>query len=243
MKRHLPNFITCLNLLCGCLAIVYAFQGNLIMSSYLVFLAALFDFLDGLMARLLKAYSAIGKQLDSLADMVSFGVVPGVIMYNLLQQTNFGAITLNYKIFVLMKFSPFLITIFSALRLAKFNIDPRQTSSFIGVPTPAVSIFFASFPLILQNDILGLGDFILNPFILIGLIFLMSYMLVAEIPLFALKFKNLKWLDNKIQYVLLLISIPLILLLFYSSIPIIIFLYVVLSMINNTRVHRLEHRR
>ncbi len=243
MKKHLPNLITCLNLFCGCLAMVYAFQGNLIMTSYLVFIAAIFDFLDGLIARLLSAHSAIGKQLDSLADMVSFGVVPGVIMFSLLQQTNFGTITLNYKLFTLMKFLPFLITIFSALRLAKFNIDPRQTNSFIGVPTPAVSIFFASFPLILANDILGLSKYILNPFILIGLVFLMSYLLVAEIPLFSLKFKNLKWSDNKIQYILILISVPLISLLFYSSIPIIIFLYVVLSIINNINVHRLERNK
>ncbi len=240
MKKHIPNLITCLNLLCGCLAIVYAFRGQLAVSSYLVFIAAVLDFLDGMAARLLMAYSAIGKQLDSLADMVTFGVVPGVILYTLLQQTNIGAITLNYKLFLLLQYSPFLVTIFSALRLAKFNIDTRQTTSFIGVPTPACAMFFASFPLILQNDVLGLAPLISNPFIIIGLTFLLSYLLVAEIPLFSLKFKNLKWRDNSMQFTLLLLSVALFIVLFYSSIPFIIFLYVVLSLVKNMRSKGIE---
>ncbi len=233
MIKHIPNSITCMNLLCGCLAVVFAFNRDLPMASMMVFAAAVLDFLDGLAARALSAYSEIGKQLDSLADMVSFGLVPGVIVFMLLQQSSLGDITLNYKLFVLMKYSPFLITVFSALRLAKFNIDTRQTTSFIGVPTPAVSIFFASFPLILTHDTWGLSSFIGNPYILMGLVILMSYLLVAEIPLFSLKFKNLKWADNKMQYLLILISLPLFFILFYSAIPIIIFLYVVLSIINN----------
>lgn len=233
MKKHIPNFITCLNLFSGCMAVVFAFKGNLVYSSYMVFAAAVADFLDGFIARALKAYSEIGKQLDSLADMVSFGFVPGVIVYQLLNRSegsNFIATNLPYL--------PFLITVFSALRLAKFNIDTRQTSSFIGVPTPANTLFFASFPLILENDRLGLGEFILNPYVLVFLTLLMSYLLIAEIPLFALKFKNFKWSDNKVQFVFLFLTLALLAFLFYSALPFIIILYVVLSLLNNATAEK-----
>lgn len=229
MKKHLPNAITCLNLFCGCLAIYFGFQGNLVYAAYLVGLAAVFDFLDGMLARLLKAYSEIGKQLDSLADMVSFGVVPGVMMFQLIasslqNQPEFFGVPAT-----VLPFFGFLITIFSALRLAKFNIDTRQTTSFIGMPTPACSIFVSSLPLILTHDSFGLSPYILSPLGLIFLTVLLSYLLIAEIPLFALKFKNLTWKDNSIRFIFVIMAAVLAFAFQFTAVPFIIALYILLS--------------
>jgi CDP-diacylglycerol--serine O-phosphatidyltransferase len=278
IKKHIPNMITCGNLFCGCLAIVCAFNGNLVWSAYLVGIAAVLDFFDGFVARLLKVGGELGKQLDSLADMVTFGVVPGVVMYHLLRLsfTTTGGGWVVYPplsalanttpaeihpVPELLTYAAFLITIFSALRLAKFNIDTRQTTSFIGVPTPANSILICSFPLILglnstgsTNTIKGLEyeeyffsvqpnsmahDILLNPYFLVCLTLLMSYLLVAELPLFALKFKNFGWTDNKIRYSFLIISVVLLILFQFVAIPFIIFLYIVMSVINNM-MHRVN---
>lgn len=231
MKKSIPNAITCLNLFTGCVAIYIAFQGNLEFAAYLVFVAAIFDFLDGMVARLLNAYSEIGKQLDSLADMVSFGVLPGVIMFKLMQQSaNADPTTSIYEV-ELLPFSAFIIIIFSALRLAKFNIDTRQTTSFIGVPTPANTLFIAALPLIIGNDQFNLSGYILNYYGLLVLSLILSYLLIAEIPLFALKFKNLSWKDNAVRFIFLLISIALLFILKFAAIPIIIILYVLLSVV------------
>ncbi|WP_192823068.1 CDP-diacylglycerol--serine O-phosphatidyltransferase [Rufibacter sp. LB8] len=228
MKRHIPNFITCLNLLCGCIAIYYVFQQELVNAAYLVILAAILDFMDGMVARVLHAYSEIGKQLDSLADMVSFGVVPGVMMFHLLSRSvelsDFGPTTA-----IVLPFMGFLMTIFSALRLAKFNIDTRQTTSFIGVPTPANTLFVISMPLILANDTFGLAPYILNPFVLLVITVVFSYLLVAELPLFALKFKSFKWQGNQIRFIFLGLSVALLALLNVTAIPVIIVLYILLS--------------
>lgn len=240
IKKHIPNAITCGNLFCGCLAIVAAFKGNLVMTAYLVGIAAVLDFFDGFVARLLKVGGEMGKQLDSLADMVTFGVVPGVIMFQLLNP-NIN-ISIHDTSFVFERhpyihYLGFLITIFSAIRLAKFNIDTRQSDSFIGVPTPANSILICSLPLIMnfQPMVLGINGILLlyNTYVLIGLTLLMSYLLVAELPLFALKFKNFGWSDNKIRYSFLIISVILLILFQFIAIPFIIFLYIVLSVISN----------
>jgi len=231
MKKHLPNAITCMNLFCGCLAIFSAFHGNLVNAAYLIGMAAVLDFMDGMLARLLRAYSEIGKQLDSLADMVSFGVVPGVLMFHLLEKSlahESSFLGLDPTIF---PFFGFLITIFSALRLAKFNIDTRQTTSFIGMPTPACTIFVSSLPLILANDGFGVSEIILNPYLLAGLTVLLSYLLIAEIPLFALKFKNLTWKDNSIRFIFVIIAAVLSFFFGYVSIPFIIALYILLSIL------------
>ena len=206
MKNHLPNAVTCLNLFAGCLAITRVFAGNLELAAYLVGLAAAFDFADGLLARALHASSPIGKDLDSLADMVSFGVVPGAIAFSLLQRA-----LPAHGLPGWLAYLGFVITIFSALRLAKFNNDTRQTTSFIGLPTPACTLVVASLPLILAYDGFGLTSFILNPWVLLGLAVLLSGLLVAEIPLFALKFKNLSWQDNSLRFVFLLLAIGLLL--------------------------------
>jgi len=236
IKKHIPNALTCGNLLCGCLAIVFAFEGNLVISAYLVGVAAVLDFFDGFVARLLNVGGELGKQLDSLADMVTFGVVPAVVMYHLLALAFWGNQTqprgLLTDWYPFLAYVPFLIAIFSALRLAKFNIDTRQTTSFIGVPTPANAILICSLPLILAFH-RGFTEWILNPYFLICLTLLMSYLLVAELPLFALKFKTFKWADNKIRFVFLIVSAVLLILFQVVAIPCIIFLYIVLSIINN----------
>ena len=231
MKKHIPNAITCLNLFAGCLALYFAFEGQLVYTAYLVGIAAVFDFLDGMVARVLKAYSEIGKQLDSLADMVSFGVVPGAMMFVLLQRADAAVLGIPADI---VAFSGFLITIFSALRLAKFNIDTRQTTSFIGLPTPACTLFVASLPLILRYGDLIHYEIILNPPVLLGLTVLLSFLLVAELPLFALKFTNLTWQDNSVRFIFLGLSVILVALLKFAAIPLIIVLYIVLSIIKKT---------
>ena len=239
LKKHIPNIITCGNLFCGCLAIISAFKGNLVGSAYLVGIAAVLDFFDGFSARLLKVHSEIGKQLDSLADMVTFGFVPGLIMFFLL--SNAAAYDYTGKALAIsdngsaefpwwLVYSAFLITIFSAVRLAKFNIDTRQTNSFIGLPTPASAILICSFPLIqtFQPNI-DMNPIIQNPWILLGLTILISYLMVAELPLFAFKFKSFGWADNKIRYSFLLMSILSVLFFRFIAIPFIIFLYLIFS--------------
>jgi CDP-diacylglycerol--serine O-phosphatidyltransferase len=231
MKTYIPNAITCLNLLCGCLALYFAFNERLEYAAYLVGIAAIFDFLDGMLARVLKAYSEIGKQLDSLADMVSFGVVPGAIMFGLLSQAEASVLGIPAAV---LPFFGFLITVFSALRLAKFNIDTRQAESFIGVPTPACSMFIASLPLILATSGNLYDNFLLNPYFLLIVTVIFSYLLVAELPLFALKFKNLTWKDNATRFIFLGISVILLALVKFAAIPLIIVLYILLSIVKKT---------
>lgn len=249
LKKHIPNAITCGNLLCGCLAIVFAIKGRLVWSGYLVGIAAILDFLDGFFARLLKVHSEIGKQLDSLADMVTFGVVPGMVMFELIHQSYANQLeTMKNNpqssmpiLYIISVFVPFLIIIFSAIRLAKFNIDTRQSSSFIGVPTPANAMLICSLPLINQFQPLFFGFNLMqitgNIYFLILLSILMSYLLVAELPLFALKFKNFTWADNKIRFTFLISSTILLIVFQFVALPIIIFLYVILSIINNRKTN------
>ena len=226
MKRHVPNFITCLNLFSGCVGIVFAFQGELVIAGYAILAAAILDFFDGMAARLLKAYSEIGKELDSLADVVSFGVLPSVIIYQLfLQSPQVGNIS-QY-----LNFSAFLIAIFSALRLAKFNIDERQAENFIGLPTPANALLIASLPMILAQGNWFFSAYILNPFFLFIFSLGMSILLVTEIPLISLKFKNLKINDNLFRYILVVSGIVLILIFKFAAVPLIVFIYILLSLI------------
>ncbi len=259
IKKHIPNAITCCNLLCGCLAIVNIFEGHLIWASYLVVLAAVFDFFDGFTARLLKVSSPIGKDLDSLADMVTFGLVPGIMMFFLFNYMSFSRpvgilYTADYTSYI-----AFVIPLFSAIRLAKFNNDPRQTSSFIGLPTPANAIFFCSIPFILKHMIEHQSSESVNensswpyyhvdlfqtsaPYLLfnqyklvwIAITILFSFLLVAEIPLLAIKFKHFKWKDNEIRYLFLILSLLLLIILQLIAIPLIIILYILISVVSNT---------
>jgi len=189
MKKHIPNFITCMNLFSGCVAAYLAFKGNYLGAFIAILLAAVFDFLDGFAARLLKAYSAMGKELDSLADMISFGLAPGALVFSLLTNTGPNE---------WLPYAGFLIPVFSGLRLAKFNIDDRQTSSFLGLPVPANAIFWAGM-------VYSFSPFLMNNvwFFLI-LIVVFCFLLVSEIPMFSLKFKNVSWKDNQNQYLFLI---------------------------------------
>jgi CDP-diacylglycerol---serine O-phosphatidyltransferase len=216
--RHVPNFITCLNLTAGALGVIWC-RENLPFAAYMIFIACLFDFIDGFAARLLKASSPIGKELDSLADMVSFGLLPGLIVFHII-----GNSSLEHK--EILKFAGLLIPVFSALRLAKFNIDERQSYGFIGVPTPANAILFASFALIF-----GTGNLEHWQMLMIAVLsVIMSLLLVSEIPLFALKFKSFAMKENLHIYLFLAISAVLVLIFGKFAVPGIIFLYILTSL-------------
>ncbi len=246
LKNHLPNALTCCNLLCGCVGILYTVQARLDFAFYLVLVAAVFDFFDGFAARMLKVTSAIGKDLDSLADMVTFGVLPGFIVYKMLELSQQGKTGTTYS--SLIPYLAFIIPVFSALRLAKFNNDTRQSDSFIGVNTPANTLLISSLGYILvrvsgsaNSEEMDLMKLLLNPYLLIPFIFLMSFLLVSELPIFALKFKNFGWADNKIRYVFLIIAVVLLILFQFFAFPFIIFLYIFLSVINNVFTKNLNN--
>ena len=227
IRRNIPNALTCGNLLCGCVGVVEAFHNNLLLSCVLIGIALIFDFLDGFLARLLKVSSAIGKDLDSLADMVTFGLLPSIIMYQLLMQS-------IPDLFGIWKAYPaFIMAIFSAIRLAKFNNDPRQTDSFIGVPTPANAMLVASLPFIVQFE----GDFwkeiIINTNNLLILTVVMSYLLVMEVPLIALKFKNFGWKGNEARFILIALTLVLLATLKILAVPAILIIYILLSVAAN----------
>lgn len=238
-KKQIPNLITFLNLICGLLALIHAFNGNYNEAFSLVCLGIFFDFWDGFFARVFNAQSPLGVQLDSLADMVTSGVVPGVVMYKMLSdiQENQDIYNLTPETFYMgaVPYIGFIITIASCFRLAKFNIDDRQTDSFIGLPTPANALLIMSVPMILfANQYEWLSNVLSNPYFLVGLSFLSAYLLNAEIPLFSLKVKYFSWEKNKLQVLFLAISAILLIIFHFLAIPIIILFYVILSVLNNT---------
>jgi len=236
LKKQIPNCITALNLLSGIFAIISTYEGTLLWAGFFIALAALFDFFDGLAARLLNVKSDMGKEMDSLADLISFGVAPGFIIYQLMLQSNNLPlwILFNYNI---APFLAFFIPVFGAFRLAKFNIDTRQTTSFIGLPIPANALFFASLPFILNAsysvELPILQNGIGNYWLLFGLVFLIGILMLVELPLFALKFSNLSWRDNSFRFVFLGLAIVLLVFLQFAAFPVIILLYIVLSIIQN----------
>jgi CDP-diacylglycerol--serine O-phosphatidyltransferase len=216
--KHIPNALTLGNLLCGCFGILFALRYQLELAAYCVWLACLFDFLDGFAARILKVSSPIGKELDSLADMVSFGVLPAFVMYSLLTSASTNS---------MLPYSAFLLTAFSALRLAKFNIDEKQHDSFIGVPTPANALFITALVFLPMP----FSAWLSNPFFLVGITVAFSLLLVSPLPLFALKFKNFAWRDNQLRFVFLIIAAIAMVVLKASSIPFIILFYIFASLI------------
>lgn len=309
IKAFIPHLFTLGNLFCGCLGIIYAFAWKLDWAAYMVFLAAFLDFFDGFFARILKVPSELGKQLDSLADMVSFGVVPGVVMYQYLKALNSGTVGLTEgEVYFFsgvdwLAAVALMIPLFSCYRLAKFNLDTRQSHGFIGLPTPANAIFFVSLMLLISravplmlnagsyNSLWDCGEYIstsstlqigafdqpgpikfpqayisdivldrddatspllfqhvrwshpgltslilpvlFNKYIILGLIVIFSFLLISELPLFALKFKNFGWNDNKIRYLFLGLSAVLLICFWLTAIPFIVILYLLLSIINN----------
>jgi CDP-diacylglycerol---serine O-phosphatidyltransferase len=236
IKKHIPNLITLINLLCGCIAVVFVSKAiqtgdstNYEMAFYFVCLGIFFDFFDGFFARLFKVSSPLGLQLDSLADMVTSGVVPGFVMYSLFLNSAHELGT-NPAI----PFLGFIITLGSCYRLANFNIDTRQTDSFIGLPTPANALFILSLPLVLKfSDSLLMLEILTNQWVLLVITLCSAYILNAEIPLFALKIKKFTVKDNVLQMMFLLVSLLLVVLLQYIAIPLIIIFYVLLSVVNN----------
>ena len=226
MKKHIPNTITCCNLISGCIATYYAFLGDFNLALLFIVIGAVFDFFDGMSARLLHVSSPIGKELDSLADDITFGFAPSAIVFSYLSPLTSHLSPLSFIAFVMAAFS--------ALRLAKFNLDERQALGFIGLPTPANALFWGSL-------IAGAGEWMKTaPFIgpnlsliILAGVFISCWLLIAEIPMFALKFKHWGWKGNEIKYIFILSCIPLLLLLQVSGFAAIIAWYVVLSVITN----------
>lgn len=230
MKKHIPNIITSFNLLSGIIAIIFTFQGELTIAASFMALGAFFDFFDGMAARALHVKSEMGKQMDSLADVVSFGLVPGFIMYQLLLSSPNVPI-INIASLNIAPYFAFIIPVLSAFRLAKFNIDTRQTDSFIGVPTPANALFIGSLPFIINGVFSIQIVAIHNYYLLVVLSFIMAFLLVAELPLFALKFKGFSWKENQLRFSFILLSILLLFLLKVAAFPFIILSYIILSLI------------
>lgn len=231
IKAQIPNAITLLNLFCGCIALVFAFHRQFEMAFGFVSLGIFFDFFDGFFARLFKVSSPLGLQLDSLADMITSGIVPGLVMYQLMITNETAPETSYLQIF---PYLGFIIALGSCYRLANFNIDTRQTDSFIGLPTPANSLFILSLPLVLQNtDSLFVIEALTNQWILLIITLFSAYILNAEIPLFSLKIKKFNFKDNVIQIAFLMSSLLLLIFLNYLAIPLVIVVYVLLSVINN----------
>lgn len=222
IKKHIPNILTLLNLLSGCLAVVSVAEHQFQMAFFWVCLGIFFDFFDGFFARLFKVSGPLGLQLDSLADMVTSGVAPGFVLYSMFEMTQ-GC---DY-----MAYAGFIITLGACFRLANFNIDTRQTDSFIGLPTPANALFFMSLPLIPKT--LLVIELFSNPWFLLVLSVLSAYVMNAELPLFSLKVKNFSFAKYKLQIFFLALSVLMLILLHVSALPLIIVTYVLLSVVDN----------
>lgn len=230
ITRHIPNFVTACNLFSGCIAAVMAFQANYEAAILFIILGATFDFFDGMLARLFHVSGPLGKELDSLADDITFGFAPSVIVFSLFKEVQYPAFMQSMT--DIFPYTAFIIAVFSALRLGKFNIDPRQSSSFIGLPTPANALFWGS--LVVGGHSFLTSD-AFNALYLFILVLLMSYLLVAELPMFSLKFKNLSWKDNKISYIFLLVCIPLLAIFRISGFAAIILWYILLSLLTKKK--------
>ncbi len=245
LKKYIPNLFTLMNLLSGTIAILLATTDRLVAAAFFVFLGIFFDFFDGFFARKFNVQGELGKQLDSLADVVTSGVAPGIVMFQLLLFASKGTYfmqlsseqntwqTLNETYYYFLPFLGLLIPLASAYRLANFNIDERQSDSFIGLPTPALSLFVMSLPLIISYSNMPFAvELIQNKFFLIAVTLIGCYLLNAEIPLFSLKFKDYSWVSNKVKYLFLIASIILLTFLQTVAIPLIIIIYVLISIID-----------
>lgn len=242
MKKHIPNIFTSVNLLCGSAAVLFAAHGELVFATYLVFTGIFFDFFDGLAARLLGASSEVGLQLDSLADVITSGLAPSLVMVQLINLSLTGDyLVLDRSFFsegwnaIHASYLPFfglLVTVAAAYRLAKFNVDPGQKEGFIGLPTPANAILILSIPLILEfQQGEQLSSMLMNTWVLIGLTVLSCVLMNAGIPLFALKFKSWSFKANQLRYLFLLLSVVLLLWLQFLGLPLVILLYFLLSVL------------
>ena len=234
MKKHIPNTITCCNLISGCIATYWAFQSDYQLALLFIVIGAVFDFFDGMSARLLGVSSPIGKELDSLADDITFGFTPSAIVFSFLQ-SQMAANSLLFTLHSSLPYLAFIIAAFSALRLAKFNLDERQALGFIGLPTPANALFWGS--LIVSLDWRTWVEPYQLPgywlYIILVLIPISCYLLISEIPMFALKFKTWGWRGNEVKYCFIVSCVPILLWFGISGLAIIIAWYVLLSVITN----------
>lgn len=226
IKKHIPNAITCCNLFSGCVACVMAFDGKFESAMLFIVLGAVFDFFDGMVARLLGVSSPLGVQMDSLADDITFGLAPATVIFSFMRYM------IDYPSYLggfadVLPYFAFLIAVFSACRLAKFNIDKRQTTSFIGLPTPANALFWSSLIVGGEKWLVGMSNAWI---LLLALIFIFSYFLISEIPMFSMKFKNLSWKSNKTRYIFLLVSLPMFALGYLAPVAIISW-YLILSVV------------
>jgi CDP-diacylglycerol--serine O-phosphatidyltransferase len=234
LKKHIPNLFTLGNLFCGTLATMAAVERYYEAAALLVIIGIVFDFFDGFLARILKVQGELGKQLDSLADMVTSGVVPGILMFRFYEDTIQHGDTELSSMGISMAFSAFILTLAAGYRLAKFNIDTRQSESFIGLPTPAMSLFVISLPIIYEYTTIEFAkNLVFNNYFLVSVSLILSFLMNANLPLFSLKFKSFGFKENIVKYIFLLASLVMIATLQYLSVPLIIILYVVLSIVNN----------
>jgi CDP-diacylglycerol---serine O-phosphatidyltransferase len=224
IKSQIPNLLTLLNLLFGVIGIIWVLDGAILSGAYFVLLAAAFDFLDGFVARLLKVQSDIGKELDSMADVVSFGVLPGLILFMMTKNEVKPESYLPYLILI--------VPMLSAYRLAKFNLDTRQSDRFIGLPTPANALFLSTLPYLALRWP-ALGEWLSSPLFLIILAWVFAILLVTELPMIALKFKSLTFSKNRFRYILIILSIGTFAWLQLAGIPLVILAYIGLSVIEN----------
>ena len=230
LVKHIPHTITCCNLISGCVSIFLLCQGHVFGASAMIFVAAVFDFFDGFAARLLNAKSPIGGELDSLSDVVSFGVAPSFIIAMLLSKTGISWMIADVNVFPMLAF---ILAAFAAVRLAKFNIDTRQTCSFIGLPVPAVGLFIASLPLMLSqiSTDSALYNFVVNPYFLLAVVAFFSWLMISEVPFFSFKIKNLKFKDNILRYFVVIFAIIAVIVLKWVALPFIFLFYILLSVI------------
>ncbi len=246
IKKFIPNFVTLLNLFCGSIAVLFTVNNDFVTAAFFVFLGIFFDFFDGLLARKLDVQSALGVQLDSLADMVTSGLVPGIIMFKLIAlASNEPAIASGNEWTGLMQWSGFNIALFpliglfitlaSAYRLAKFNIDEDQQTYFKGLPTPANTLLIISLPLIMEfQNSDAMNAIILNKWFLIILTLVSCYLLNSNIKLFALKFKDWGFKANAIRYIFIILSLVFLIVFQFAAIPLVILLYICLSLVPKT---------
>jgi CDP-diacylglycerol---serine O-phosphatidyltransferase len=245
LLRHLPNTLTICNLLCGCVAIIQAMKGELYTAGYFVGASLVFDFFDGFLARLLGVASPIGKDLDSLADMVTFGVAPGAVMFCLISVSAWADGTSELSTIIPLKlegnylpaYTALLLPMFACIRLARFNNDPRQGDTFYGVPTPAMTMVICSLPFIAgigrNGEFSGDNAWLLNTILLCAITVFMSILMVVNVPMLALKFTSFGWQGNRLRFIILGLSAVLLLTLKFTGVPLAILLYVLLSFVNN----------
>jgi len=234
MRKHLPNIITLINLFCGCCALVSLLNEQFITTFFLLLIAGFADYGDGMLARALKVNSPLGKELDSLADMVSFGVVPGAILYTLLVKS-LGAETSGAIVWAATP--GFILSLFACLRLAKFNLDTRQSENFIGLNTPASTVFVVGLMLIYEKNTMELAEFILQPGLLYAITAILSFLLIAELPMTSFKFKGFQWKGNEQRFIFIILGILMLIFLKELTFTLFVLVYVLVSIVQHLR-HR-----